>query len=327
MNTSELLLQNLSNKYTIFPVKYADIWNMFITHKKAIWFVDEVDLSKDLTYWKELSKNEQHFIKHVLAFFAASDGIVMENLASRFCNDIQIAEARAFYAMQMFIENEHSIMYSRLIETYIGDEVEKDSLFNAIETMPAIQKKAEWAKKWIESGDNFASRLVAFAAVEGIFFSGSFCCIYWLKEKGTMPGLCMSNDFIARDESIHCEFAILLYTQYIQNKLEDETFYSIIKEAVEIEKEFITESLPCSLLGMNATLMAQYIEFVANRLIMQLGYNELYPGIRNPFSFMERICLESATNFFDKRETNYQMTVKTDSGTASTNDFEFDEDF
>lgn len=319
----EKLLINDSNKYTIFPIEHNDLYQCFLNHKKAIWFVDEVDLTTDLNDWKKLSKDEQYFIKHVLAFFAASDGIVMENLASRFLNEIQIAEARAFYSMQIFIENEHSIMYSRLIETYINDINEKKQLFNAIETLPSIMKKATWAKKWIDSSDSFATRLIAFAIVEGIFFSGSFCCIYWLKERGVMPGLCMSNDFIARDEGLHCDFAILLYTKYIENKLNQDDVYEIVKEAVDIEKIFVTESLPCSLLGMNSNLMKQYIEFVANRLIKQLGYKELYPKVKNPFGFMDRICLQNHTNFFDARPTEYQKNFDNN----NSNELLFNEEF
>jgi ribonucleoside-diphosphate reductase subunit M2 len=323
--TTELIQQNHSNKYTIFPIEYPDIWQLFINHKKAIWFVDEVDLSGDMKSWNTLTANEKYFIKHVLAFFAASDGIVMENLVYRFYKDIQIAEARAFYSIQIFIENEHSIMYSRLIETYIENANEKNQLFNAIETMPAIKEKAEWAIRWIESEEDFGMRLIAFAIVEGIFFSGSFCCIYWLKERGVMPGLCTSNDFISRDESLHTDFAILLYRNHVSKKISQEKLASIFREAVIIEKKFIIESLPCSLLGMNAELMSQYIEFVANRLAKQLGYNEIYKGVKQPFGFMERICLESSTNFFENRETNYQKTVS--SGIGKEEELIFDEDF
>lgn len=321
---NEILLKDVSNKYTIFPIEFPDIWNMFILHKKAIWFVDEVDLSEDIKDWKKLSANEQHFIKHVLAFFAASDGIVMENLASRFCNEIQIAEARAFYAMQMFIENEHSIMYSRLIETYISNNQEKQRLFNAIHTMPVVEKKARWAQKWIDSGESFATRLVAFAIVESVFFSGSFCAIYWLREKGLMPGLCNSNDFIARDEGLHAQFACLLYTNHIRNKLSQEKIRDMVVEALDIEKEFITESLPCSLLGMNSQMMIQYLEFVANRIVQQLGHEKIFLEARQPFGFMERIAISSSTNFFESRETNYQKTV---SSNTAQEEFGFDEEF
>jgi ribonucleoside-diphosphate reductase beta chain len=324
----EPLLQNAHNKYTVFPIQYPDIWEKFVQHKKAIWFVDEVDLSADLASWKTLSTDEQYFIKHVLAFFASSDGIVMENLVQRFFQDIQGAEARSFYSLQIFMENEHSVMYSRLIETYISDATEKNRLFNAIDTMPAIREKGEWAIKWIASAEDFAVRLVAFAVVEGIFFSGSFCCIYWLKERGVMPGLGKSNDFISRDEALHTDFAVMLYRNHVQGKLPQEKVHAIVSEAVTIEKRFITESLPCSLLGMNATMMAQYIEFVANRLVRQLGYEEVFPGARQPFAFMERIAMQSQTNFFETREVNYQKTVT--SGALQSEEgatLKFDADF
>lgn len=309
----EYLLQENPNRFVIFPIKHNDIWEAFQNHRKALWFEHEVDLVPDLKYWKLLNDGERHFIKNVLAFFAASDGIVMENLGVRFFDEIQIPEARAFYSIQMFMENIHSIMYSQLIDTYITDIAEKDSLFRAIETIPSIKKKAEWAVKWIQSSQNFATRLVAFAAVEGIFFSGSFCCIYWLNERGVMPGLCKSNEFIARDEGMHTDFACLLYTKYINNKLTDQQIHAIIQEAVEIESEFITESLPCNLLGMNSDLMKQYIKFVANRLLLQLGHSELYPGCLQPFGFMDRICLDGKTNFFEARVSEYQMTVQSNS--------------
>lgn len=306
----EYLLSENPNRYVIFPVKHNDIWEMFQKHRKALWFETEIDLVPDLKYWKKLNNNEQFFIKNVLAFFAASDGIVMENLGVRFFNEIQIPEVRSFYSVQMFMENIHSIMYSQLIDTYISDINEKDRLFRAVETVPSIKKKANWCIKWIKSNDQFVVRLVSFAIVEGIFFSGSFCCIYWLKERGVMPGLCLSNDFIARDEGMHTEFACLLYNKYISNKLSDETIHNIMKEAVEIETEFITESLPCNLLGMNSVLMTQYIKFVANRLLIQLGHSEMYPTCTQPFSFMDRICLDGKTNFFESRVSEYQMPSK-----------------
>jgi ribonucleoside-diphosphate reductase beta chain len=305
----EFLLRENPNRFVIFPIKCYDIWEAFQKHRKAFWVESEIDLIPDLKDWKTMNDNEKHFVKHVLAFFAASDGIIMENLGMRFFTEIQIPEARAFYSMQLFIENIHGIMYSQLIDTYITDAHEKDNLFRAIETIPSIKQKGEWARKWIESSENFATRLVAFAAVEGIFFSGSFCCIYWLNESGRLPGLCKSNDFIARDEGMHTDFACLLYTKYIQNKLSDDEIHNIIGEAVEIEIEFITESLPCNLLGMNADLMKQYIKFVANRLILQLNHKELYPGAIQPFGFMDRICLDNKTNFFESRVTEYQMNV------------------
>ena len=303
----EYLLKENPNRFVIFPIKHNDMWEAFQTHRKALWFEHEVDLVPDLQHWKLLNDNEKYFIKNVLAFFAASDGIVMENLGVRFFDEIQIPEARAFYSIQMFMENIHSIMYSQLIDTYITDLKEKDRLFHAIETMPCIKQKSEWAIKWIKSSKNFATRLIAFAAVEGIFFSGSFCCIYWLNERGIMPGLCKSNEFIARDEGMHTDFACMLYTNYISNKLTDNEIHTIINEAVEIETEFITESLPCNLLGMNAELMKQYIKFVANRLVIQFGHSEIYKDCKQPFGFMDRICLDGKTNFFESRVSEYQM--------------------
>ena len=309
MDKEEYLLKENPNRFVIFPIKHNDIWESFQTHRKAFWVESEVDLTVDLKDWNLLNNNEKHFIKNVLAFFAASDGIIMENLGARFIKDIQIPEARCFYSMQMLAESIHSIMYSQLIDTYITDASEKNNLFNAIHTIPSVKKKGEWACKWISSNDNFATRLIAFAAVEGIFFSGSFCCIYWLNESGRMPGLCKSNDFIARDEGMHTDFAILLYSKYIQNKLSDSDVYKIITEAVDIEIEFITESLPCNLLGMNSELMIQYIKFVANRLVLQLGHNTVFPNIKQPFGFMDRICLENKTNFFESRVTEYQKDI------------------
>jgi ribonucleotide reductase beta subunit family protein with ferritin-like domain len=305
----EYLLRENPNRFVIFPIKHADIWEAFQNHRKAFWVESEVDLQPDLKDWAKLKDGEKHFIKMVLAFFAASDGIIMENLGLRFFSEVQIPEARLFYSIQMLMESTHSIMYSQLIDTYISNNVEKQNLFQAIETIPSVKKKSNWAMKWIDSSDNFATRLIAFAAVEGIFFSGSFCCIYWLNESGKMPGLCKSNDFIARDEGMHTDFACLLYKNYINKKLTDEQVHAIIATAVEIEIEFITESLPCNLLGMNATMMEQYIKYVSNRLLSQLGHTELFPGVKQPFSFMDRICLEGKTNFFEARVTEYQMEV------------------
>ena len=273
----------------MFPIKYPDMWDAFQNHRKSFWVEGEIDLEPDLKDWVKLKPDEQHFIKMVIAFFASADGIIMENLSMRFLNEVQIPEARAFYSFQIMMENIHSIMYSQLIETYISNSDEKNKLFTSIQTIPSISKKASWALKWITSCNNFATRLVAFAAVEGIFFSGSFCCIYWLNESGVMPGLCKSNEFIARDEGMHTDFACLLY-KYIQNKLSSSIIYEIIDNAVTIEVEFITEALPCQLLGMNADLMKQYIKYVANRLILQLGYPILYENIKQPFNFMDRIC-------------------------------------
>lgn len=309
--SDEPLLTDSDNRYTLFPITCPDIWDMAKTHEKVMWFTHEIDLSKDRADFLKLSKDEQHFIKHVLAFFAASDGIVMENLAARFCNEIQNAEARAFYSVQMFMENVHSETYSLLIETFINSPEEKNRLFNAIETIPAIEKKAKWAQKWIDSGEDFATRLVAFAIVESVFFSGSFCAIYWIREKRVMPGLCASNEFIARDEGLHCQFAVLLYTRYVKNKMSFEKFSQMLKEALEIEKEFILDSLPCALLGMNSEQMSNYVEFVANRLARQLGYEDVFPNAIQPFEFMDNICVVSQTNFFEERENAYQKHVKT----------------
>ena len=322
----EPLLEENPDRYVMFPIKYPDIYEMFNTHRKTLWNEAEIDLSGDLKDWAKLSDGERHFIKNVLAFFAASDGIVLENLGLRFFKDVQIPEVRSFYSMQMFMETIHGIMYSQLIDTYITNAKEKDELFKAIETIPSVQQKAEWALKWIESGDSFAQRLVAFACVEGIFFSGSFCCIYWLKERGVLQGLTKSNDFISRDENLHQEFAVLLYSKYIKNKLSDEIIHQIVSEAIEIEKTFIIDSIPCSLLGMNALLMTEYIHYVANRLVKQLGHTELYPDARQPFAFMDRICFDSKDNFFEGRVTSYQLMVEKEKG-DEMDDLDFDADF
>ena len=306
----EYLTRVNPGRFVMFPIKHVDIWESFQTHRKANWVESEVDLVPDLAHWPKLNDKEQHFIKMVLAFFAASDGIIMENLGVRFMCEVQIPEARAFYSFQLMIENVHSLMYSRLLDTYVTDVKEKKRLFTAIETIPSIKKKGEWALKWIESQENFAVRLVAFAAVEGIFFSGSFCCIYWLNEAGVMPGLCKSNEFIARDEGMHTDFACLLYNKYIENRLTDDMIHGIISEAVAIETEFITEALPWNLLGMNAPMMIQYIKYVANRLVLQLGHTELYPEVKQPFKFMDRICLDGETNFFEGRVSDYQSNME-----------------
>lgn len=320
----EPLLQNRHNKYTIFPIEYQDIWNYYTIHFKAIWFVDDIDITKDLNDWKKLTNDEKYFIKHVLAFFAASDGIIMENLSTNFCTEVQVAEARAFYSMQMFSENIHSIMYSRLIETYVTNRDEKNVLFNAIETMPAVTRKAEWAKKWIDCNSGFATRLIAFIIVEGLFFSGAFCSIYWIGEKGIMPGLTNSNAYIARDESLHVEFGTLLYNKYVVNKLTQLEITDIITEAVEIEKSFIIDALPCALLGMNATMMSTYIEFVADRLVSKLGYESPFKGVKCPFGFMDKICLQNQTSFFDGRPTEYQKTMNESADSFSKIDFDAD---
>lgn len=315
------------HRYTIFPIKYEDIWEMFNLHRKAFWVESEVDLSNDLVDWRKLNKDEQHFIKYVLAFFAGSDGIVLENLALRFFKDVQIPEARAFYSFQMTMETIHGIMYSQLIDAYIDNASEKKLLFEAIETIPCIQEKAKWAQKYIESDANFATRLVAFACVEGIFFSGAFCSIFWLQERGVLPGLCMSNRFISTDEGLHCDFAVLLYTKYVDEKLPFETVKAIITEAVEIEESFIIEALPCSILGMNSNSMREYIRFVANRLSLQLGYPKIYEGARQPFSFIARNELESKTSFFEGRVSSYQMTVGEQKEGDNLDSLDFNADF
>jgi ribonucleotide reductase beta subunit family protein with ferritin-like domain len=301
---AEPLLTPNPRRHVLFPVEHADIFAMT---KKAIavfWTVEEVDLTKDMKDWEKLDANTQHFIKHVLGFFAASDGILMENLSLNFQNEVQSPEARFFYANQNFMEAIHSEMYSLLIDTYIDDKTEKQKLLEAANTMPAIQKKAEWAMKWLDASKaNFATRLVAFAVVEGIFFSGSFCSIFWLKKQGLMPGLTTSNEFISRDEGMHTDFACLLYSK-ITGKLKKSQINKIVKEAVTIEKNFITKALPCELIGMNSALMSQYIEFVADRLVQQLGYPKIFSAA-NPFDFMERISLEGKDNFFEKRNANY----------------------
>ncbi len=305
LEQQEPLLRENKQRFVLFPIQHPKVWEFYKKAEASFWTVEEVDLSQDINEWKKLSDNERHFVKHVLAFFAASDGIVNENLAQRFMGEIQLPEARAFYGFQIAIENIHSEMYSTLIETYISDNKEKNRLFNAIDTVPAVQRKANWAMKWMEGKSNtFAERCVAFAAVEGIFFSGSFCAIFWLKKRGLMPGLTFSNELISRDEGLHCDFACLLYSMLKFTKLEQSRIYEIIGDAVSIEKEFCTEALPVDLIGMNAKLMTQYIEFVADRLLVSLGYNKLY-NVSNPFDWMELISLTGKTNFFEKRVGEY----------------------
>lgn len=299
----ESILKPNKDRFVLFPIKYDEIWEMYKKAEASFWTAEEIDLSGDLKDWGRLTPGEKHFIKHVLAFFAASDGIVNENLTVNFMREVQIPEARSFYGFQIMIENIHSETYSLLIDTYIKDTDEKRTLFNAIETVPYVKKKAEWALHWIES-KSFIERLVAFAAVEGIFFSGSFCAIFWLKKRGLMPGLSFSNELISRDEGLHCDFACLLY-KMIQNKLSKKRVHEIIENAVEIEKEFICDALPVDLIGMNSKLMSQYIEFVADRLLVALGYPKIYYAI-NPFDFMELISLQGKTNFFEKRVGEYQ---------------------
>ena len=305
--TDEILLRDNPNRYVIFPIKHQDIWDMYKKHRSVDWNVEEIILTDDRPHWEnKLNDDERHFIKNILAFFAGSDGIVMENLTTRFSNEVQIPEARMFYAFQNMIEGIHSETYSLLIDTYITDPKEKDHLLRAIETIPSVAKKAKWALKWIEDDQSsFATRLVAFAAVEGIFFSGSFCAIYWLKKRGLMPGLTFSNELISRDEGLHTDFACLLYT-YIKNRRSQEEIHDMFKEAVEIEKEFINDSIPCRLIGMNAELMSQYIEFVADRLLVQLGYEKIWES-SNPFDFMELISLRVKANFFERRVGEYQL--------------------
>ncbi len=300
------ILEENPERFVLFPIKYEMIMQMYKSHMAVFWTVEEIDLVGDLDDWEKLTKSERHFISHVLAFFAASDGIVNENISLNFYNDVQIPEARCFYGFQVAMESIHSEMYSMLIDTYIKDEQEKDKLFNAVQEFPFVAKKAQWALKWLSSKESYAKRLIAFSAVEGIFFSGSFCAIYWLKKRGLMPGLCTSNEFIARDEGLHVEFAVMMHGLLLkENQVSPEFIRDIYKEAVEIEKEFITESLPVSLIGMNEKLMSQYIEFIADFWLKELGCEVLY-GSENPFDWMELISLEGKTNFFEKRVTEYQ---------------------
>ena len=305
----EPLLTDDDNRYVMFPIKDQDIWKMYKKQMDCFWRAEEIDLSKDLTHWETLTKDEQFFIKMVLAFFAASDGIVLENLGLRFLGDVQLAEARAFYGFQIAMENIHSETYSLLIDTYIKEENEKLKLFNALNNYECIEKKAKWATKWInDKRSSFATRLIAFACVEGIFFSGSFCAIFWLKKRGLMPGLTFSNELISRDEALHTEFAVLLYNK-LEKKLLKKKIQEIINEAVEIEKEFICQALPCRLIGMNSDLMSKYIEYVGDRLAIQLGIDKIYNSA-NPFDFMEMISLERKTNFFESRVSDYALADK-----------------
>lgn len=301
----EPILAENKDRFVIFPIQHHDLWEWYKKSMASIWTAEEIDLHQDISDWKEkLNDDERYFIKHVLAFFAASDGIVNENLAENFVNEVQYSEAKFFYGFQIMMENIHSETYSLLIDTYVKDESEKNGLFNAIETFPAIKKKADWALKWIES-PSFAERLIAFAAVEGIFFSGSFCAIFWLKKRGIMPGLTFSNELISRDEGMHCDFAVHLHENHLVNKVPKERIKEIIVDALNIEREFITESLPVSLIGMNANLMTQYLEFVTDSLLDDLGCDKVY-NTANPFDFMEMISLQGKTNFFEKRVGDYQ---------------------
>ena len=320
----EPILQESKDRFVLFPIQHDDIWDMYKKQEASIWTAEEIDLSGDIVDWEsKLNDNERHFIKHVLAFFAASDGIVNENLAENFLAEVQYTEAKFFYGFQVMMENIHSETYSLLIDTLIKDKSERDYLFNAIETIDCVKKKAEWALRWIDNG-SFAERLVAFAAVEGIFFSGSFCSIFWLKKRGLMPGLAFSNELISRDEGLHCDFACLLYTKHLRNQLDKDVVKGIILDAVEIEKEFVTDALPVKLIGMNADLMCQYIEFVADRLLVELGCEKVFEAT-NPFNFMELISLQGKTNFFEKRVGDYQKAGVTSS--KEDNVFKIDEDF
>ena len=305
----EPILAENKDRFVIFPIQHHDIWEWYKKQEASIWTAEEIDLHQDLTDWKtKLSDDERYFIKHILAFFAASDGIVNNNIGENFVNEVQYPEAMFVYTFQMMIENIHSETYSLLIDTYVKDEVEKDKLFRALEEFPAIKKKADWALNWVES-DSFAERLIAFAAVEGVFFSGAFCSIFWLKKRGLLPGLTFSNELISRDEALHTEFAVMLYNK-LSKKVSKSRINEILKEAVEIEKEFICDALPCRLIGMNSDLMCQYIEFVADRLSLQLGNDKIY-NAKNPFDFMEMISIEGKTNFFEKRVSEYSLADKT----------------
>jgi ribonucleoside-diphosphate reductase beta chain len=302
----EPILRENPGRFVLFPIKYDQIWKMYKQAEASFWTTEEVDLSSDMTHWEKLTDNERHFIKHVLAFFAASDGIVNENLVINFMREVQIPEARCFYGFQVAIENIHAETYSLLIDTYIKDAVEKDFLFNALQNLECVAKKANWAMRWIETAPTFGHRLVAFAAVEGIFFSGSFCAIFWLKKRGLMPGLAFSNELISRDEGLHCDFACLLYSM-LEQKLDPQELENIITEAVTFEKEFVTDALPVSLIGMNAGLMSEYIECVADRLLLSLGNQKVY-HTPNPFPWMDLISLQGKTNFFEKRVGEYQKS-------------------
>ena len=316
------LLSEDTKRYVIFPIKRDDVWKMYKKSEANFWTTEELDLSKDLKDFNGLNENERYFIENILAFFAASDGIVNENLVERFCKDVQLLEAKFFYGFQIAMENIHSETYSLLIDTYVKDVAKKQKLFNAIETIPSVQKKADWALKWISDKSTFGTRVIAFAAVEGIFFSGSFCSIFWLKKRGLMPGLCFANELISRDEGLHTEFAVLMYSM-LKDKPSKETILEIIKEAVELEKDFITESLPCNLIGMNMDLMKQYIEYVSDRLLLMLGLEKVYNS-SNPFPWMELISVQGKTNFFEKRVGEYSNIAGSE---KENNVFELDDDF
>ena len=327
--TTEPILEENKDRFVIFPIEHIDLWTWYKICEACFWTAEEIDLSNDLTDWKhKLNDDERYFIKHILAFFAASDGIVNENLAENFVNEVQYTEAKFFYGFQIMMENIHSETYSLLIESYVEDPVEKDRLFKAIEVFPAIKKKADWALKWIDS-DSFAERLIAFAAVEGIFFSGAFCSIFWLKKRGLMPGLTFSNELISRDEGMHCDYAVHLHNNHLVNKVPKERIKEILVDALNIEREFITESLPVRLIGMNADLMTQYLEFVTDRLLVQLEVGKVY-NVENPFDFMEIISIEGKTNFFEKKVAEYQKAgVKRSASekVSGKKEFGIDEDF
>lgn len=327
--STEPILEENKDRFVIFPIEHIDLWTWYKICEACFWTAEEIDLSNDLADWKhKLSNDERYFIKHILAFFAASDGIVNENLAENFVNEVQYSEAKFFYGFQIMMENIHSETYSLLIESYVEDPVEKDRLFKAIEVFPAIKKKADWALKWIES-DSFAERLIAFAAVEGIFFSGAFCSIFWLKKRGLMPGLTFSNELISRDEGMHCDYAVHLHNNHLVNKVPKKRIKEILVDALNIEREFITESLPVRLIGMNADLMTQYLEFVTDRLLVQLEVGKVY-NVENPFDFMEIISIEGKTNFFEKKVAEYQKAgVKRSASekVSGKKEFGIDEDF
>jgi ribonucleoside-diphosphate reductase beta chain len=318
----EPLLHPNPNRFVLFPIRHADIWEMYKKAEASFWTAEEIDLTRDLAHWEAMTEDERRFVKRVLAFFAASDGIVNENLAVNFMREVQYPEARCFYGFQIAIENIHGETYSLLIDAYVRDEAEKDGLFRAVETVPCVGRKAEWALRWIESPD-FGERLAAFAAVEGIFFSGSFCSIFWLKKRGLMPGLCFSNELISRDEGLHCDFACLLFSK-LQSPPSSERVREIVASAVEIEKDFVSDALPVSLIGMNADMMKQYIEFVADRLLVSLGTGKLY-GSANPFPWMEMISMQGKTNFFERRVSEYQKAGVMGEGEPKV--FKVDEDF
>ena len=321
----EPILEKNNSRFVLFPIVHDDIWSFYKRAEASFWTAEEIDLSPDLIDWEnKLTEDERHFVKHVLAFFAASDGIVNENLAEHFLSEVQYTEAKFFYGFQVAMENVHSETYSLLIDTYIKGTAEKAHLFNAIDTLDCVKKKADWALRWIDEG-SFAERLVAFAAVEGIFFSGSFCSIFWLKKRGLMPGLSFSNELISRDEGLHCDFACLLYNNHLNNKLSKEQVQKIITDAVEIEKEFVTDAIPVRLIGMNSELMGQYIEFVADRLLNELGNEKVY-NTSNPFDFMDMISIQGKTNFFEKRVGEYQKAGVLN-GSDKDAGFSMDEDF